>query len=241
MTRGQPPTSKGSPAGRGKRRPPWVAVGWDQSPNHLGIVAVNPSGGMIDHFWITPTKKRALRGNSFHLSKENWKGLDPDARDARRLIIMRRVLAIVARRFCKLSPLVYFAIEGYAFGSKGRAHTTGEIGGLARLAILDGGGKLRVHDPTTVKLFATGKGNADKDFVRAGAEALWGVDFAHLGKAEAEDLTDAYVLAMLVRCEMRLRLGEVTLKELREEEIRIVNRVTKSQPVNLLDRSWIEA
>lgn len=60
-------------------------------------------------------------------------------------------------------------IEGYSYASKNQAHQAGELGGVVRLALHHAGVPFIDVPPTTVKLYATGKGNAHKDEVLAAA------------------------------------------------------------------------
>ena len=61
-------------------------------------------------------------------------------------------------------------VEGYSYGSKGRAVVNiGELGGVIRLAFYDAGIPYVEVPPSSLKRFATGKGNADKDSVLAAA------------------------------------------------------------------------
>ena len=54
------------------------------------------------------------------------------------------------------------AIEGYSMGSKGKVFHIAENTGVLKYTIYNLGTPLEVIPPTTVKKFATGKGNADK-------------------------------------------------------------------------------
>jgi crossover junction endodeoxyribonuclease RuvC len=61
-------------------------------------------------------------------------------------------------------------IEGYSFGSKGRAtFNIGELGGVIRLSLFDDGLSFVEVPPASLKKFATGKGNVGKDEVIASA------------------------------------------------------------------------
>lgn len=55
------------------------------------------------------------------------------------------------------------ALEGYAFGAKGRVFHIGECTGLLKYQLWQSGRILSVYEPTVIKKFATGKGNAKKD------------------------------------------------------------------------------
>ena len=61
-------------------------------------------------------------------------------------------------------------IEGYSFGSQGRAtFNIGELGGVVRLSLFYAGVPFVEAAPSLLKKFATGKGNANKDEVLASA------------------------------------------------------------------------
>lgn len=86
-------------------------------------------------------------------------------------------------------------LEGYSFGSKGRAVTDlAEYGGILRLLLKDTGSAIVEVAPHLLKKFATGKGNSDKEALRAHAAKRWGV--IH----DSSDETDAFVLAQIGLC-----------------------------------------
>lgn len=60
-------------------------------------------------------------------------------------------------------------VEGYAFGTQGRAHAIGELGGIMRLAWRRSGVPFAEVPPNALKKYATGKGNAAKEAVLAAA------------------------------------------------------------------------
>ncbi len=53
-------------------------------------------------------------------------------------------------------------LEGYSYGSPNQAHPIGELGGVVRVALHEAGIPFEVVPPSTIKMFATGKGNAKK-------------------------------------------------------------------------------
>lgn len=78
-------------------------------------------------------------------------------------------------------------IEGYAFGAKGAAvFSLGELGGAIRLALYDFGIPYVDVSPSSLKMFATGKGNAPKDDVFAAA--IRKLDYAGTSHDEADAL-----------------------------------------------------
>lgn len=87
------------------------------------------------------------------------------------------------------------AIEGYAPGAKFNREILGELGGITRLAVHDALSDVcpppLIVPPTSVKKFATGKGNAPKDNVLLAVYKKWGVEF------KSNDLADAYTVARI--------------------------------------------
>lgn len=79
-------------------------------------------------------------------------------------------------------------IEGYSFASHGNGRDLAEFGGLLRHRLLGICNNLVEVPPTTLKKFATGKGNASKSVVGAHVAKRWGVLF------DSDDLYDAYAL-----------------------------------------------
>jgi Holliday junction resolvasome RuvABC endonuclease subunit len=95
-----------------------------------------------------------------------------------------------------LSDRPHSAIEGYSFGSNGmRTLQIAELGGMVRGRILQQGWTNRptIIPPKTLKKFACGKGNADKDQVGEGVDHNWG--YRH----SDDNVIDAYVLAQIMR------------------------------------------
>lgn len=224
-------------------------TGWDVSPTHGAAVALGPDGSLLDFVFLSDkasdVKAKAARehGTAFpHLMPKAIP--EREDRDLRRLVpTMRLFLEWRQRLGAPDGALTYGAIEAYAFGGGAvGAHTKGEIGGLLRLALMQKRWWLRTHDPTSVKLFATGSGDAEKGAVEAGVARKWGPHVVQalsaFGKVPREDLIDAYVLARMALREVQLRSGEVLLRQLPEEEVRVFNRCTKPQPVNVLGREW---
>lgn len=91
---------------------------------------------------------------------------------------------------------VAVCIEGYSYGSKNsRHHSTGEWGGVLRLALWELETQLYVLPPKSLKKFATGNGNiAGKAPMGVALKRLAGVDLR--GK---EDEVDAALLALAVQ------------------------------------------
>jgi len=149
----------------------------------------------------------------------------------------------------------FLGIEDYALGAAQGAHHTGELGGIGKIVAKEAGCKLRLHDPMSIKMFATHNGHADKAWVEAAVKERWGADFSEFNPQKAkktkknpkgiptrqtsEDLADAFAIAKLVWTEVRLRRGDLVMSELHEKEVQVFNRVTKMYPLSLLSREWI--
>jgi len=138
----------------------------------------------------------------------------------------------------------YCAIEGYALAAKGKVFDIAEATMCTKLGIYEGHKALRIYEPSTIKLFATGNGNSAK--VEMGDayvkyEEKFKPDLSHLTpyKPPSEDLVDAYFCMKLLQTELKLRYGIVELRDLSLETIKIFNRVTKANPENILVRNFI--
>ena len=153
----------------------------------------------------------------------------------------------------------YVAIEDYAIGAAFSGSTgliqIAEMTGVIKHWIYMNGGAIRTYDPSTVKLFATGKGNALKRHVIEAAEQgkfkLPSEMFKEVKKVwqghpdkeldgPGSDLCDAFTLAKMLWTELQVRAGKLELKDLpghvREK---IFFRTTKANPVNILARDFI--
>lgn len=145
-----------------------------------------------------------------------------------------------------ITGTTYVGIEGYAFGSIGKVFQIGEFCGGIKLLCYNLGMKLRIHDPLSIKLFSTGSGKADKQeicqvYSKLPASEKLDLDesfFTQKG-SPAEDIVDAYWICNLLWLELKLRKGLIALKDLPEEQIRVMNRVTKAHPTNLLDTEFL--
>lgn len=102
------------------------------------------------------------------------------------------------------------AIEDYATHGPGDPTIGPELGGIVRLGLLD---HSRLHEvsTTSLKRFATGKGNATKDVVMLHTFKRWAFDCG-----DDNNLADAYVLARMVRAAY---LGDETMTAQQREAL----------------------
>lgn len=143
------------------------------TPNVLGI---DPS--------LTSTGVSYRRGNgkiqAYALGKKELKGMERIAflRDSVHTYLVRNNPSLVV-------------FEGYALGFRGKTNTIfdiGELGGVLKLLILERGIDILLTPPTSLKLFATGKGNADKNEVMLALREKLGVQFSTSDQYDATGL-----------------------------------------------------
>lgn len=92
-------------------------------------------------------------------------------------------------------------IEGYAFGAAGRVFNLAENCGLLKHKLWKNKIHFDVAAPTTIKKFATGKGNANKEKMQEAFIAETGIDVKNIMSLSekqwnpSSDIIDAYFLA----------------------------------------------
>jgi Holliday junction resolvasome RuvABC endonuclease subunit len=134
---------------------------------------------------------------------------------------------------------VHVAIEGYAFAGRGRnVHDIYEMVGCVKQRLWEADIPFRVYDPGSVKLAATGYGNADKGDMKLAAWQHFSLDFTKMGAAGG-DLADAVLIGSLLRDELRLKRGDVLPKDLRSDVRKVLERTTKTQKDPLMSRPLI--
>lgn len=116
------------------------------------------------------------------------------------------------------------AIEGYSYASQNtHAHSIGEIGGVIRLVLRDYRVPVVVIPPASMKLYATGKGNADKDRVLSAA-------VLHAGRAMSNDEADAWWLRAMALDYYGAPLVKVPAKQ--HAALTAIVRATKTRPAH---------
>lgn len=137
----------------------------------------------------------------------------------------------------------YVCIEDYAYAATGQTFNIGEFVGYVKIMMFEHGKKIRMLEPTVMKKFATLYGNADKTRME---DEYMKNDVLNIQKNLPEykspkiDIVDAYFLAKFLQLEMKLRYGLLEVKDLPLKHIEIFNKVTKSNPVNILARDFLE-
>jgi crossover junction endodeoxyribonuclease RuvC len=101
----------------------------------------------------------------------------------------------------KVQPSI-LAYEGYSMGLKGgKVFDLGELGGVLKTVAFEKNIDILVVPPTSLKLFATGKGNAKKPDISKAVADVWGY------KVTQNDEADAFVLFQMGRAFKSARIS----------------------------------
>lgn len=215
--------------------------GWDVSLNHGAFVELT-DGKLTNLWYVTDVAGSAnrdkKRGQRLPVYKQK------SDRQHYALIRLAWWEAYFTRHLQFTKPDIV-GLEDYALRQEQGAHQMGEVGGMARLRAYQAGVKLRLHDPTSVKLFGAHHGNAQKPDMEKAVAERWNLDFSKFNpetgdnRKTSEDLADAFVLAWMVWTEHLVRTGHQRVDGLHVKEVQVFNRVTKAYPTSLLSREWI--
>lgn len=146
-------------------------VGLDLSFTCTGVVVLGPDGGLVD--------------------REHIKAPPAKVAQPKRLGAMQREILGAIFGDQPLSPRgkhepVEVCVEGYSMGSRAtQAHKAGELGGVMRLSLWRHFFGYVNVPPSTLKKFATGKGNADKSLVLREVWRKWGYEAVNDNDADA--------------------------------------------------------
>ena len=165
----------------------------------------------------------SLRRTGFTIIDSNKNILHQEVFKTDKMRGMQRLFFIKTRILQKLKEhnVSKIALEGYSFSSKGAAVVSlGELGGVIRMSLFENKYDYLDCPPTSLKAYTTGKGNADKDKMRASVFEKYNIDY------KDDNICDSYAL-----CMMLLELGEemkkftekggaALLKKEKEKEIR---------------------
>ena len=217
-------------------------VGLDLSPKSPGCFKYKLNDDMepveFDYMGFTDVKKNEQEKIHFYhkdktfnnyIDREEW--------------MLKRIEA-----FCY--NVDYVAIEDYAFNATGRVFHIAEFAGLVKYKLYKMNKKIRLYDPGTIKLFASGKGNGDKirmydsykdtnDNYQFDINTLPEVRQSS-GKSPTSDLIDAYFACNLLKTELTIRKGLKTVRDYDETIIKVFNRVTVAHPQNILVEDFLE-
>ena len=158
-----------------------MIIGIDPSLTETGVVVLDDTGSIVEAIGL---KSKKLRGME-------------------RLVWIREQ---VKSRLTQNKPTIV-VIEGYSFGSRGRAiFNLGELGGVLRVLLHDLGIKYVEVPPTVLKKFL-GKGNFSKEEVMAAISKRYGIDFQN------DNVADAYALGRMAHDLGTKGLEEIVVKK----------------------------
>jgi len=139
----------------------------------------------------------------------------------------------------QLMPVI-IALEGYAYRAY-RSIDLAEVTRSVKEMIYKNYWAIRIHDPQSIKLWA-GRGNYDKKQMVRQARRHIDIpqEFSVLKSGGiATDIADAYFLMIMLEVEIAIRKDPIQMRHLNEKQLQVMNRTTRTQPVNLLNRDFL--
>jgi hypothetical protein len=248
-----------------------ICIGFDVSLNSPGYVAIRCNDGKVLGCGFCTTVKKYLvctggcNATYFFSRRGKTKKRDEESvelYEARRLFILFDYMVCFVRRHYHPKDL-YLGIEGYAYGvtATRSIFQLAEISGSFKRWCYSENIPLRIHDPKTIKLWATGDAYAknvhmvdaarrkgfklDDRWIAQGSKfkhpiVMNSKTLTHDLKGPGVDLSDAFHIADMVRHELLVRGGYLSLTQLEPEyKVKIFTRTSKHYPTNLLDRPFI--
>ncbi len=243
-------------------------LGIDLSLNHFGFVAADLEWKHPYFSFMTDHQKYMHSEFAWFRwlldSRDRKEEEDIDAYTARRRATVVQFMetnlqlfnAHLIKEGLSRDDSTYVAFEGYSYGSKSAGlFELAEVTGCIQNLLYGAGANIRLYDPLSVKMFATGNARCLKRDIVAEASRLCPEfkDFAKFTKDKKKktsvgpveeldgpgtDMADAYFLARLLTFELLLRSGQKDLKDLSDQERRVFLRTTKGNPVNILDKPF---
>lgn len=214
-------------------------LGMDMALNHSGFVTLDDYHNIL--WWgYTTDKATHVKQNGTRMQIPKPENKDANQFSLWRLLWWQKIIGDVIA--CQEPS--YVGIEDYAFSTRGMPHLKGELGGVARLAAINNGAKLRLHDPTSIKMYIAHNGLAKPETVAGAVFERWPeTKKAWDGETDLvkQDLAVAYAIARMVLDEIMLRMGKLQLKDFHEKEVQVWNRTTKAYPVSILGREFLRA
>lgn len=130
------------------------------------------------------------------------------------------------REFLDSGDVAFVAIEGYAYGAINQAFSLGEIGGVLRLLIHEHGLSRVDVPPVSLKKWATGSHEADKDAMVAAAISAGARPGDH-------NQADAYFLA---RIALAISVQDPTARPRERSKLEVIRSLTSPSPKKVRPR-----
>lgn len=151
-----------------------LIIGIDLSVNHWAYCQIDYITGKCVYHWYMTDKKYEYEKNVMNailLSGQDKKGGESKENYEER----RRMFSIhsLIQPIYGYNGSMYVALEGYAFGAVSRGSCQiAELTGCVKSALYSNKCYVRIHDPLSVKLYSTGKGNCLKKDIILKAKEL---------------------------------------------------------------------
>lgn len=227
-------------------------AGLDVSPTSTGCVKFE----LDDQFNIVKIEKMGFKEVS-KTSKESYTDVHI-YREHQFLTFYHRLSFMLPKIEAFLIDVDYVSLEEYAFAATGKITMLAELCGNIKYRLFETGKKIRFYDPQTVKIFATGKGNAKKPDMYDGYLTVpYKEDLSYLpqikvhtrgknaglrnkdGISPLSDIVDAFFICDILRHELGLKALVMSLNTVSSECKRIMTRTTKATKVDLLHQPFI--
>ncbi len=184
-------------------------LGVDNSITSPGLVILNTDDdyNVVSKYFITlsDVKKYEMKdefGEIIHYKKADFD-------DQYNKIV--ELHHIIEKRLGDLSSFDYVAFEDYAFGGMGQTFSIAESTSLLKYKFYNAGVPIRLYSVPSIKLYASGKGNADKIKMEDMYEAHSGkINLNFLPacfekKSPKDNIIDAFFIANMLKDELAIR------------------------------------
>lgn len=244
----------------------FLIFGFDISLEHWGITCIGSDTGELLGSWSSyPTKKWVVEDipEIKYIGRQS-PGKEKDEQKApftqRRIrMAIRRIKCVVTKALLKYSKVgyehddFYISIEGYSYQSQTTSICQiAEVTGALKHVMFEMGGRLRVHDPSTLKQFGAGLGNAKKiQMIEAARYQGFNVPDTIIKPTTSggilvdvdgpgTDIVDAWFLAHMLYMELQLRDGRKVIGDLDTIKQGIFKRISVYYPVDLMKRPFMD-
>lgn len=229
-----------------------IIAGLDVSPSSTGCIKFE----LDDQYNIVKVEKMGFKEIS-KTSKESYVDIHT-YRDGQFPTFYHQLSFILPKIETFLADAEYVAFEEYAFSAAGKITMLAELCGNIKSRLFDAGKKLRFYDPSSIKIYATGKGGSKKPAMFDSYDSLsYKEDLSYLpqikvhgkgknaglrnkdGISPLSDLVDAFFICDMLRHELGLKALVLTLGGVTGDCKRIMTRTTKITKTALLQQSFI--
>lgn len=223
-----------------------IICGIDASTNSTGVVKLTLDDDLNviekDYLGFVQTEKYKTEKIRFHHKENAFKNL-PEKWN----FMTSNIISFI-------SAADYIAQESYSYASKGAAiFEIAEMAGILKQKIWDFGIKHRLYEPTTIKMFATDNGHANKIEMYLAYLKLENVfDLSKFpipvkkeGSSPTSDIVDAHWIVALLLLELKIRKGLIQVKDLPTKKMKSIflkpKKIKKKKElVSLLESPFIQ-